>query len=849
MKKALLLLASAALLFAGCAKERIASGEADGDQVTVTFSAGLTTEGTKAVADGDGNGAKVNHWVLQVRDADNALFYKEERTVTAGTPEALVQTYELKLFKNQSYTLQFWADTKGAYNTGDLTAISKSALTANADSLDAFSANVNYTSLVSESKNVTLKRPFAQLNIITCDLADLKSKVVSETYAKYAPTSLQVKASVPTTFNVQTQTAGTAAEQTLTATASYADFLAGAAETTLFMDYIFASASEADVVAVDFSSQSEKNSISYNFTNIPLRRNYRTNIKGNLMSNDSEWKVVIDPEWNTPEYVEERWAAGMVTPVTPDEEGVYNISLPSELAWIAQQVNAGNTFAGKTVKLAKDIDLNNGEWTPIGNVPSYPSKTFAGTFDGNGKTISNLNVSDFTVEYASAGLFGSITGTVKNVTVENAVVRSSHYAGAICGYSSAQACVIENCHVKKSSVTSVPEWMGDEYNNGDKAGGIIGYIATGDKVNNCSVENVTVTAHRDLGAVVGCAINGAAAGVTSNTAKNCTVHQSNENAYKTGVTTFGKIIGRHNNDVPTNNVATNVELVSYDLEIYTVADLFGFAEKVNAGTFSGKKAILMNDINLNNAAWAPVGTTSSKFDGTFEGNGKSISNFKVTSSSNYAGLFGAVFGCSISNLTVANATVSNTGENYSGVLVGSGYAHISNCTVKNSSVTGVDQVGAVIGYLSCGYVKNSVVENVNVTANGDRAGGITGKANVDSQYEISGNTVRNSTIVATNKIDNFRSAAALVGQIMASATNSWKIIDNTIINVSTKTGDDVLFVPVGEFRNGSFQTDAVIAGHIAGIKWQVEGADDTYILFNPANTEQYVVINNAESDN
>lgn len=306
MKKYLLLLASAVLLFAGCAKERIASGEADDDQVMVTFSAGLTTEGTKAVVDGDGNGAKVNHWVLQVRDADNALFYKEERTVTAGTPEALVQTYELKLFKNQSYTFQFWADTKGAYNTGDLTAISKSALTANADSLDAFSANVNYTSLVSESKNVTLKRPFAQLNIITCDLADLKSKVVPETYAKYAPTSLQVKASVPTTFNVQTQTAGTAAEQTLTATASYADFLAGAAETTLFMDYIFASASEADVVAVDFSSQSEKNSISYNFTNIPLRRNYRTNIKGQLMSNDTEWTVTIDPIWDTPEYVEEQ---------------------------------------------------------------------------------------------------------------------------------------------------------------------------------------------------------------------------------------------------------------------------------------------------------------------------------------------------------------------------------------------------------------------------------------------------------------------------------------------------------------------------------------------------------------
>lgn len=100
-----------------------------------------------------------------------------------------------------------------------------------------------------------------------------------------------------------------------------------------------------------------------------------------------------------------------------------------------------------------------------------------------------------------------------------------------------------------------------------------------------------------------------------------------------------------------------------------------------------------------------------------------------------------------------------------------------------------------------------------------------------------------------SKSSNFRSAAALAGQIMASAENSWKIIDNTIINVSTKTGDDVLFVPVGEFRNGSFQTDAVSAGHIAGIKWQVEGADDTYILFNPADNSQSVEIINAQANN
>ena len=295
MKKALLLLASAALLFAGCAKEQIAGGEADGSQVTVTFTTNLTAEGSKATLDNDGHAAKVNHWVLEVRDAQNDLFIREERDVTAGT---LQQTYELKLFKNQSYTLQFWADTKGAYNTADLTAISTVGSVANVDSRDAFSANVEYTSLVSESKSVTLYRPFAQLNIITLDLDELKTQVIEAAYEKYAPSALKVVAEIPTTFNVQTQTAGEASEQTLTAAASYANFLAGNPETTLFMDYIFASKEAADVVNIAFDFTSNSQPVAYNFTNIPLQRNYRTNIKGQLLSNDSEWNVTIEPEWD-----------------------------------------------------------------------------------------------------------------------------------------------------------------------------------------------------------------------------------------------------------------------------------------------------------------------------------------------------------------------------------------------------------------------------------------------------------------------------------------------------------------------------------------------------------------------
>ena len=536
MKKYLLLLASAALLFAGCAKEeQIAVTETDGDQVTVTVTAGLTPEGTKAAADNDGNAAKVNHWVLQVREGDD-LFYKEERDVTAGTTQ---QTYELKLFKNQTYTLLFWADTKGAYTTNDLRAVSVVGSVANTDSRDAFSASVvDYTSVVSESKTITLTRPFAQLNIITNDLEALKKEVLN--YEKYKPSDLKVVATVPTTFNVQTQTAGEATEQTLTATASYADFLLGKPETTLFMDYIFASKENADIHNIDFSFTSNNQPVSYEFKNIPLQRNYRTNIKGQLMSNDSEWTVVIDPIWTAPEYTEELWSAGMITPVTPIED-VYTINLPSELAWIAQQVNSGNTFAGKTVKLAKDIDLNNGKWTPMGGVSSYPSVAFHGTLDGNNHKILNLNCSDNTKNYAAAALIGGGHCTVKDLTIENVKVSSTHYAAALVAYNGDGGLVLSNCKVKNGTITSTPEWLGTEYDNGDKAGGLVG-VAQACSITGCSVEGLVIKAYRDLGGIAGAA---KCADIKNNTVKNSTITADQTvNSYGQKDYNVGAIVGR-----------------------------------------------------------------------------------------------------------------------------------------------------------------------------------------------------------------------------------------------------------------------------------------------------------------
>lgn len=235
----------------------------------------------------------------------------------------------------------------------------------------------------------------------------------------------------------------------------------------------------------------------------------------------------------------------------PDDENTYLISTPAELAWVAQQVNGNkDNFKGKTLLLTNDINLNGHHWTPIGNVTSYPGISFHGTFDGQGYTISNLTASDNAKGYAAAGLFGSLMGTVENVTLKNVNIRSTHYAGAVVAYSSRNGATVENCHVDGGTITSVPEYTGSAYDNGDKAGGIIGYYVVDDKVSKCTAKNLTITAYRGLGGITGC---GPEFGMTDCSVENITLVQDNTNGYETkAVTTIGALGGRDvtNGDQP-----------------------------------------------------------------------------------------------------------------------------------------------------------------------------------------------------------------------------------------------------------------------------------------------------------
>ena len=155
--------------------------------------------------------------------------------------------------------------------------------------------------------------------------------------------------------------------------------------------------------------------------------------------------------------------------VAPAKAGdVYQIGSGGELAWFAQEVNAGRGAAYNAV-LTKDIDLGDEPWTPIGQ---YARNAYKGVFDGQGYTIKRLKITGSTSNHY--GLFGVVgSGTVRNLTVEGTVTvtgsGSSSYgiAGIVGTMNDGTTGTVENC-VNKATISGT-----------QNVGGIVGYVAGG----------------------------------------------------------------------------------------------------------------------------------------------------------------------------------------------------------------------------------------------------------------------------------------------------------------------------------------------------------------------------------
>ncbi|MBQ0024610.1 MAG: FimB/Mfa2 family fimbrial subunit [Bacteroidales bacterium] len=307
MKQFLIVVSAVVLLFAGCSKELEKSSDNRKDLVEIDVTASLPNAAliSRAVWDNDGKAAGVNHWIMEIYDNGGILYNRQEKDNQSG----LTNTFKATLVKNQTYRFVFWADTKGSYSTASLKSIKATDKISGKDSRDAFFCMKEYRSTASGSVSAELYRPFGQLNIVTLDAGKVYEEIGNAAeYAKFEPKDIKLKAKLYSEFNALTGALSGKSDVTLTEGNCYGkgnySYASASDSTTIFMDYVFVG-TEQELYDVDFEFKSNGEKIAYSFASIPMQRNFRTNVFGNLMSGDAEWNVVIKPEWNEPDFTEQ----------------------------------------------------------------------------------------------------------------------------------------------------------------------------------------------------------------------------------------------------------------------------------------------------------------------------------------------------------------------------------------------------------------------------------------------------------------------------------------------------------------------------------------------------------------
>ena len=292
MKKLFLLAVGLAMTLTACQKdEGLVSDVATTSSFTVTIpQSGVQT---RAVTDAFGTGTSVNRCILEIYHGDK-LYDRIEKGVSGKT----VTFDNLRLVSSQTYDFVFWADcaegsegnfTDRVYNTANLKSITEiGPFVGNSDERDAFFAKESFKVTGSFTKPVTLKRPFGLLVVKTNDLNEIKDEALKPTGYSVAFKGL------PTTFNALTGEVSGSADVTYTAGEL------AKADGTISMDFLWATESEAALSDFTMTFLNNGTAICTNdaFTNIPIRRNYRTNVSGNLLTKKGSISVTIDPNFD-----------------------------------------------------------------------------------------------------------------------------------------------------------------------------------------------------------------------------------------------------------------------------------------------------------------------------------------------------------------------------------------------------------------------------------------------------------------------------------------------------------------------------------------------------------------------
>jgi len=244
---------------------------------------------------------------------------------------------------------------------------------------------------------------------------------------------------------------------------------------------------------------------------------------------------------------------------------------------------------------------------------------------------------------------------------------------------------------------------------------------------------------------------------------------------------------------------TSISQPKLEGSIYQItcgAELAWIAQQTNTGanSFNGYIVKLMNDIDLNNENWVPIGyKTASPFMGDFNGNEKTISNLYINANYENCALIGCLTAGNVQNLIVNGASITNT--NTSGttaVLVANNCGITQNCTISGDKII-------VTGHGSTGTL----------------AGVLPGPKNMSTQDSRVLDCTINSNVIITAQ----KSSGGIVGNTYSG------IVSGVTVNGNI------------EVVNGSY-TEGFIGGYIGGLVGYIGGG--TSVTNNTINGNIYV---------
>lgn len=409
----------AALFAASCQREMHEPVAQGGVTYTITLPETVQTRGESGYAEYD-----LYYEVYKTIDATElqtaSTLFEKKVTMTGNTYELT-----LDLLNDQDYTVLFWANKKGEsyFNVDDLRNVQvKDAdetkdgiqVVANCDDRDAY-CGIDQISQHdgAQSKTVTLTRPFAQLNIAT---------LVSTT-AGYllTPEESRVKVTVPVAYNVATaSTVGNAVEVDFTKFSVPAGQKVNGTYDLVAMNYVLVPQGNIDVY---YEIQTVNGTVNNTVNNVPLKKNYRTNIIGNLLTSNADYTVEIKPGFNIPD----------LPAVGADQLGL--AAQVGGTVTLSDDVVLGEPLVVEPgVEMVIDLNGNEINYTPVttrSDDPTYLIKNLGTlTIKGEGTLENRLgyiveNEGTLTVEAATFNGLGGIRSKAGKVTINGGVYTAS----------------------------------------------------------------------------------------------------------------------------------------------------------------------------------------------------------------------------------------------------------------------------------------------------------------------------------------------------------------------------------------------------------------------------------------